>query len=102
MQKWEYLYIFRNRGWEDKGKGQDWHYPAEWKNIILKSTGREEFTSEKFLGAVTKLGNEGWELVDISPRSDYLGGHERWNGPVSNDYAGFTTNETWVFKRPKE
>jgi len=44
------------------------------------------------------LGDEGWELVAISSRSGYLGGY---GGNTSPDYAGFTNNEIWVFKRPK-
>jgi len=53
------------------------------------------------------LGDEGWELVAITTRSSYLGSMaaselKSYGGVVTqNDYAGFTDNEIWVFKRPK-
>ena len=49
-----------------------------WKNAITQDN-------------LSKLGEEGWELVAIVPASSYA-------GPST---AGFTTDETWVFKRPK-
>jgi hypothetical protein len=48
-----------------------------------------------FLG---QLGGEGWELVAIVPRSGVLGGEGSEDSTL--DYAGFTNQELWVFKRP--
>jgi len=41
---------------------------------------------------LARLGDEGWELVAITPRSSVLG----------DPFAGFTSEELWVFKRPRE
>lgn len=85
MQKWEYKTIVRSRGWDKPKRGgllgcaymaaTDWDLDP---NSFLK-----------------ELGDDGWELVAVTPRSSVLGG----TGEV--DYAGFISQELWVFKRPK-
>jgi hypothetical protein len=90
MQRWEYKTILRSRGWdEDKDSPRaKWLVGTDWNVDIVKE--------------LEKLGNEGWELVAVSSRSSYLGGHKSgsmWG--YSDDYAGFTNQELWVFKRPK-
>jgi hypothetical protein len=70
MQKWEYRVFHRQRqiagglvtGWDE--------------NVV---------------GQLPQLGEDGWELVTILPRSS-IG---------SDAAAGITTDELWVFKRPK-
>jgi hypothetical protein len=84
-QKWEYKTIFRQRGWEGKQESRGWHDAGAW-NINID----EE---------IQKLGEEGYELVAISPRSGRLGGRSDNLTPI--DYAGYTDEELWVFKRPK-
>lgn len=84
--KWEYKIIARDRGFDvDKSKKNlPWMMATDW-----------DIDMEKILPT---LGDEGWELVAITSRSGYLGG----NTTISyNDYAGFTSNEIWVFKRPR-
>lgn len=69
MHKWEYKVIRRTR------------------QIKLLKEVKWDIDVEELLPS---LGEEGWELVSVSPvASDY-------------NYHGFTTAETWVFKRPKE
>jgi hypothetical protein len=86
MQKWEYVLVARSRGWVndyDKRKASDWSV-----DIVKK---------------LVELGDEGWELVAVTARSSYLGGDHssRESVNISYDYAGFTSDEVWVFKRPK-
>jgi hypothetical protein len=90
-EKWEYKTIVRRRSWDygkdAKGKRHDWLMePEEWNiNILVE---------------LTNLGDEGWELVAVVPRSDSLGGN--FKDSYTRDYAGFTTSELWVFKRRQE
>ena len=44
------------------------------------------------LAKVNQLGAQGWELITITPRSSL----------ASNWTAGTTSDETWLFKRPKQ
>ena len=47
---------------------------------------------DKDIGPIlTSLGEEGWELVAIEPRSGY----------ADETKSGFTSEDLWVFKRPK-
>ena len=74
MQKWEYKVLFRARGYKGgfSNKATDWN-----KNIV---------------GGLQSMGENGWELVSVVPRSSYTG----------ELAAGFTSEESWIFKRPKE
>ena len=91
MQRWEYKTILRSRGWDrDKDSPKSpWVVGTAW-NVDIDKT-------------LEELGNDGWELVAIEPRSSYLGGHREGSSfsNYSDDYAGFTSNELWVFKRLK-
>jgi Domain of unknown function (DUF4177) len=91
MQKWEYKVVLRMRG--AKEANSEYKVADPW-NIDIENE-------------LPKLGEEGWELVSISPRSNRFGGHHATRGitPPHHegwDYAGFTTEEEWVFKRPKD
>jgi len=90
MQKWEYMTIVRSRGW---GKDKDvpnagWRLGSNWNVDITKN--------------LVELGDQGWELVAVTPRSSYLGGLDTSYSGRGDDYAGFTSDELWVFKRPKQ
>lgn len=86
MQKWEYKIIRQERGWEKSTqKNAPWFEASEWNLSILPE--------------LSKLGEEGWELVTVIARSGVLGGFD--GGMYSHDYAGFTSEQAWVFKRPK-
>jgi hypothetical protein len=82
LQRWEYKFLKRVRGLKAIGMlGIDaYAYPEEWKP-----------ENSNFMSQVEKLGEEGWELIAIVPRSSY-------GGKMG---AGFTGEETWAFKRPK-
>jgi hypothetical protein len=41
---------------------------------------------------LAQLGNQGWELVAVMPRSS----------AIMSNYAGATTEDEWLFKRPKQ
>jgi hypothetical protein len=69
MQKWEYHVFHRQREVAD-GLVTGW--------------------DENVVGQLPQLGEEGWELVTILPRSS-----------VGNGNEGITTDELWIFKRPK-
>lgn len=68
MQRWEYMARTRHR---DPGMLKS----RSWKDDVVNDLAR--------------LGNDGWELITVSPASGDLGA------------AGVTTQETWIFKRPK-
>lgn len=86
MQKWEYRTISRTRGWKEPQGRERWHRASSWNQNIE--------------AMLPQLGEEGWELVAISSRSSTLGGYFT-TSIGSGDMAGFTDEETWVFKRPK-
>jgi hypothetical protein len=49
---------------------------------------------------MSELGDEGWELVDVVPVSNHLGGATT-QGYGTRDMAGYTSQLTYYFKRPK-
>jgi hypothetical protein len=88
MQKWEYLIVVRKRGLVDDFSAMDWIcYIWERGN----ETGRE-MKGINFINLLGELGDQGWELTVGLPRSD------QW----SEQFAGFTSSEIQIFKRPKE
>lgn len=71
MQRWEYRVFHRQR-------------------VVTLG----EITSgwdENIVGMLPDLGDQGWELITVLPRSSSGGATD----------AGVTTDELWVFKRPK-
>ena len=105
MQKWEYIYIARSRWLTDRPKDCVVHSATEWENKIWPGGMWPYKTIDEAIGI---LGESGWELVAITSRSSLAGGvHKIETGGATSvaltaDFAGFTTSETWVFKRPKE
>jgi len=97
-QTWEYKTILRSRSFVPSEENPI--RAAEWESW---SENGKRLPSPVDIGAKLKeLGEQGWELTSVTPRSSLLGGHESSDeGGVSADYAGFTTDETWVFKRVK-
>jgi hypothetical protein len=86
MQRWEYKTFLRSRGFDQDKRlpKAPWQVGTDWDVDIDK--------------VLMELGNDGWELVAVTPRSSYLGGGPTVGG---NNFAGFTSNELWVFKRPR-
>jgi hypothetical protein len=88
MQKWEYYTLVRERTWEPV-KGTAYAKAGKW-NVGIDDT-------------LAELGEQGWELVSVASRSSYLGSPTSMvTNAMSTDYAGFTSSEIWVFKRPKQ
>jgi len=106
MQKWEYKTLVRQRSW-DVVPNQNRCYATRWNVLEEDTTQLPE--SITLIERAKQLGEEGWELVAVVPFSSVLGGthieEEHSRRPVavsfSQDYAGFTTEEKWVFKRPR-
>lgn len=100
MQKWEYIVVIRNRGYE-YSKENKCYEGTKWGMWIWN---RGDIQGKKWDGnnladLLCELGDDGWELVSYTPRSDRLGGM-RTAGAI--DFAGFTDTELLTFKRPKE
>lgn len=87
MQRWEYKSVLRTRGWPAPKKNEAFVSGGSW-NVDLES--------------IFALGNEGWELVSIVPISNVQGNKQTWwgAGGETSDFAGFTNEQLWVFKRP--
>ena len=103
MQKWEYKTILGNRGWEKYQKDAHTEEDFCWGALTdgmaqtTDADGKTGTQAEQDLGALLEaLGNDGWELVAVVPRPSALG------LVGAADYAGFTNQELWVFKRPKQ
>ena len=95
MQKWDYKTLYRGRGWKpfdgdvvSHASAGEWDYWAEDDTEIPMIRNIER--------KIKELGQQGWELVEIVTRSSYFGGKSTLN----KDFAGLTTGELWVFKRP--
>jgi hypothetical protein len=78
MTKWEYKVLMRARAVAEANTG-GWRSGTDWD-------------PPDFLDQLPKLGQEGWELVTVTPRSGLA--HS------TQGVAGLTTQEIWVFKRP--
>ncbi len=82
-QKWEYKTLYRSR------------FAKRESGTILQPTEWEYQEDGKTIGALDihhklrELGDAGWELVDISARSS------------NPNIPGYSTEETWIFKRMK-
>jgi hypothetical protein len=74
MQKWEYRIITRTR----QASENVLNFAVSNWNLDIASQ-------------LPSLGEDGWELVAISARS----------GQTGPRHTGTTTEEDWVFKRPK-
>jgi hypothetical protein len=106
MQKWEYCYIIKARKWKERQKGNQYHESDKWVNYLNSQDGQSRILEDDFTVYTNELGEQGWELVSVSPRSSYLGGylythHVAAPDTESSDYAGYTDTEIWVFKRSK-
>jgi hypothetical protein len=79
MPKWEYKTVGQGRGWDNQSA------------TFLRATQWEPKID------LTALGEEGWELVSVVASSSVAGGSAR----STMDMAGLTTQQLWVFKRPR-
>lgn len=108
--KWEYIIVVRSRGYTVEN---GFLKPTDWRDWISKiGYDPVEFT-DRFVDVINSLGEVGWELVGVSPRSGF-GGFHQTTGFVAtglitgtsgstqgfnSDFAGFTSEEVWSFKR---
>lgn len=69
---------------------QPWEYKVLHR-VRKVSGGRVGRWDESIVAELPSLGDEGWELVTVITRASEPGGIT----------AGVTTDEMWVFKRPK-
>ena len=92
-QKWEYRWIVVVRPAEAN---------AEWVKWFDNSAdGRKELPGPINTNAkVAELGEQGWELVGVTPVSNHTAGHLT-QGYGSADMGGYTSQLTYYFKRPK-
>ena len=60
-------------------------HPQAWEHLAFEHQGASLKRDTKLAREITRLGNEGWELVDVETISD----------------AGTTTSKIFFFKRPK-
>lgn len=96
MQKWEYMVVIRDRTWEKDptaGPSSGRYVGTAW-NIWTWTKGAKEgkrWEGGTLTNLLCELGDQGWELVEGHPRSDY----------ISEIFAGFTSSENYILKRPK-
>ena len=83
-QKWEYKVIFRYR--DANYMGAETYRAADW---TYDEDGTKELGTIDIIIKTKELGEAGWELAEISARSG------------NPNFSGFTTEETWIFKRAK-
>jgi hypothetical protein len=101
MQKWEYIYILRTRRIK-VNKALESSRLSKWEDHLICSDGSNKTLPEDgLIDSMNELGYEGWELVtSIGTSSEYS---LNYSAPFSNqNTAGLTTEERYVFKRPKE
>ena len=105
MQKWEYLTVYIKREWDrQQDEKSSYATGTYWSVKILSSKGAESWPGNHE-SLLDWLGEHGWELVSVSPRSDYLGGVSHISGQAGHwamgpgmgstkgetkDIAGFT------------
>ena len=84
VQKWEYKFFYRSRFANPSGAGM--YQASDWKYI---EDGQKSLGTIDIIVKSKEMGEDGWELVDIASRS------------ADPNFPGFTTEELWTFKRPK-
>ncbi len=85
-QKWEYKFVQRVRDIAGTAAAAGWKVYDDGKSMGIMGGDVAVLSA--------KLGEEGWELVSVTPRSSTVSLH-------GTQTAGVTTDELWVFKRAK-
>ena len=92
-QKWEYRSISVVRAAESNSEWSRW--------FDVTADARKELPRPVNVQAkFAELGEEGWELVAVTPVSNNTGGHTT-QGYGSSDMAGYTSQLSYFFKRPR-
>ena len=87
-QQWEYRTMVRTH--RTLNKDRDWSKAAPAAARVGGWASGWDMNIAKLL---PEIGNEGWELVDISSMTSSF---------LMEGQPGMVTEEVWVFKRPKE
>ncbi len=100
-QTWEYKYIYLAR---EPSSNAEWSAWVEGSAEGLKRLPGKVSMESK----AKELGDQGWELVSVTPVSGATGGSKpcAYSGPgpgagCYSDYAGFTDGLEYRFERPK-
>ena len=88
-QAWEYKTIVRSRGFPTGNSVNAAVAATDWTTWY--EDGQPIAAPTDPLAKVNQLGAQGWELISVIPRSSL----------ASSWTAGATSDETWIFKRPK-
>lgn len=87
---WEYKTIVRSRAFPTGNSVETAVAATDW--TLWYEDGQPIAAPSDPLAKVNQLGGQGWELIAITPRSS-----------LASDWtAGTTSDETWLFKRPKQ
>jgi hypothetical protein len=101
-QGWEYKTITRSFGFKDGVYvGVNWWTEDSNSTLLpLPAAGTE---GSAMRAKISELGGQGWELVSVTAYSwNYSVDRRMGNGPyVYTMLNGVSTDEEWVFKRPK-
>lgn len=97
-QQWEYKVIVRSFKWDDK---------ATISGTSSMSEDNKALSGTDMLAKLAELGAQGWELVGVTPYSEYT--QTRTASPSGNtdgpfigwSMNGLTTTDKWIFKRAK-
>jgi hypothetical protein len=87
---WEYKSIVRTRAFPTGNSVDTAVAATDWTQWY--EDGQPIPAPSDPLAKVNQLGGQGWELITITPRSSLA---SKWT-------AGTTSDETWLFKRPKQ
>ena len=78
--------------------GSKWTYFTQARGQQDRGT---EWEGDNPCDFLCELGDQGWELVSESSRSDFIGIEGDDENPTIN-ITGFTSSIEYVFKRPKD
>jgi len=102
--------LTRSRGWKAKEEDTSYHRPGAWEGLFEDEEKLPPSANHR--SRIGELGQQGWELVSVVAESSNLGGMGVTSGSIiaasghilgeSLDYAGYTTHEKWIFRRPIE
>ncbi len=90
---WEYKYILRHREFDRNVQDSlsvAYHREASYWNQCAEDD--KPVACPSMPDKLAQLGSAGWELVTVTPRSS----------AGLNGYSGATTDDVWIFKRPKQ
>jgi hypothetical protein len=97
-QTWEFKFIFLVRGFE-AADSRGLHQASPWSAWFEDA--KPLPGPINMISKAKELGDQGWELVAVTPMSAYAARDYTNTGGVSVSYAGFDNHLQYVFKRQK-